>query len=65
MQNEMPLSFGTVALDSQKVNNLKKSKPPLGKEQRAYCQEEEYWKTDCPRLKQKKKHNKRRQPLAW
>ena len=50
-----------VALDSRRASNPKRGRPPLGKEQYAYCEEEEHWKTDCPRLKQK--NNTRREPL--
>ena len=33
-------AFLAVALNSQKGSNLKEGKPPLGKEQCAYCKEE-------------------------
>ena len=36
----------TVAMDSQKACNQKRGKPPLGKEQCAYCKEGEHWKTE-------------------
>ena len=43
--------FLAAALNSQKVSNLKEGKPPLGKEQCAYCKEEGHWKRECPRQK--------------
>ena len=47
------------ALNSWKTSNLKEGKPPLKKEQCAYCKEEEHWKRHCPRLKKKKENNKK------
>ena len=49
---------------SQKASNPKRGKALLGKEQCAYCKEEEHWKRDCPRLKLKE-NNKRREPVIW
>lgn len=51
-----------LALASWKASNLKTGKSPWGKEQHAYCKEEEHWKMGCP-LRQK--NNKRWEPLTW
>ena len=37
-----------------------RGKPPLGKEQCTYCKEEGLLKTDCPRLRNKKENNKKK-----
>ena len=52
-------AFLAAALNSQKASNLMEGKPPLGKEQCAYCKEEGHWRKDCPRLKKKKENNKK------
>ena len=54
-----------LALASWKASNLKAGKSPLGKEQHAYCKEEEDWKTACPLRQMNRASNMAERGTLW